>query len=107
MPGATWVPQPAVDIGHDWLLHPDVAEPTLRIALEAESFEFHGRRQALSSDCWRYDELALRRWLVLRFSWEQVMTQQDWVRPCIEAAVRLRRTGVPVPDGRPMVAPVA
>ena len=41
--------------------------------LEADSFEFHGERAALSRDCERYDELVARDWLVLRFTWEQVM----------------------------------
>jgi hypothetical protein len=102
--GAVWLPQHPVDIGHEWLLHPDLAEPTLGIALEAEGFEFHGKRQALTADCWRYNELTLRGWLLLRFSWEHVMTQQEWVAACIEAAVESRLTGRPMPDGRPLVA---
>ena len=59
--------------------------------LEADSFEFHGERAAFSRDCERYDELVSRGWLVLRFSWEQVMLRPAWVSRVIERTVRRRR----------------
>jgi hypothetical protein len=84
-----WVPQLAVSVAGR-LLHPDVACVELRIALEADSFEFHGARRALVSDCWRYDELTVAGWLVLRFAWEQVMFEYDWVVRMIAGAVARR-----------------
>lgn len=69
----------------------DLADEDLRIVLEADSFEFHGKRAALERDCRRYDELVVRDWLVLRFSWEQVMFDPDWVAEMIRAAVSHRR----------------
>lgn len=73
----------------------DLADEELRIVLEADSFEFHGERRALDRDCRRYDELVVRDWIVLRFSWEQVMFQPEFVRAMIRGAMALRgrRTG--------------
>ncbi len=51
--------------------------------VEADSFEFHRRRKALTRDCVRYNALVLRGWTVLRFSWEQVMFDHDYVRGCL------------------------
>lgn len=64
-----------------------------QIALEADSFEFHGSRQAMDRDCRRYDELVRTGWLVLRFSWEQVMSDQEWVADTVEETVALRSRG--------------
>jgi len=44
----------------------------------------------LTADCWRYDELTVAGWLVLRFAWEQVMFQQDWVARMVAGAVEQR-----------------
>lgn len=84
-----WLPQLAVPAAGR-RLHPDVACADLRIALEADSFEFHGQRSALVTDCWRYNQLTVAGWLVLRFAWEQVMVEYDWVARMIAAAVARR-----------------
>lgn len=68
----------------------DLADERLRIVIEADSFEFHGDRQLFDRDCRRYDELVADGWLVLRFSWEQVMTRPVWVRQMLLAAVAQR-----------------
>lgn len=73
----------------------DLADEELRIVLEADSFEFHGQRSAMAQDCRRYDELAVRGWLVLRFSWEQVMFEPEWVAGTIRAAVAFRQARLP------------
>ncbi len=65
---------------------PDLVDVGRRLVVEADSFEFHGRRQALTRDCVRYNALTLRGWLVLRFTWEQVMFEPDYVRSCLEQA---------------------
>jgi hypothetical protein len=89
-PTIAWVPQLVLPVAGRQL-HPDVACSDLRIALEADSFEFHGERRALVADCWRYDELTVAGWLVLRFAWEQVMFEYDWVVRMIAGAVAQRR----------------
>jgi very-short-patch-repair endonuclease len=85
-----WRPQVAVPVAGR-TLHPDVGCESLRIALEADSFEFHGERRALAADCWRYDELTVAGWLVLRFAWEHVMFERDWVVRMIAGAVVQRQ----------------
>lgn len=63
----------------DMYVRVDLADAGRRIVLEADSFEHHGSRGALARDCRRYNELVLRQWRVLRFAWEHVMFEADWV----------------------------
>jgi very-short-patch-repair endonuclease len=44
----------------------------------------------LRRDARRYDAFAVRGWLVLRFTWEDVMFDQAWVRSTLQAAVAER-----------------
>ncbi|HSV40213.1 MAG TPA: type IV toxin-antitoxin system AbiEi family antitoxin [Nocardioidaceae bacterium] len=57
----------------------DLVDARLRLVVEAESFEFHGKRKALKRDCERYNEFALGGWVVVRFAWEHVMFEPDYV----------------------------
>jgi len=68
----------------------DLADCELRIIIECDSFEFHSDRAALRKDMRRYTEAARRGWVVLRFSWEQVMSDQGYVRDVLTDVVRLR-----------------
>jgi hypothetical protein len=86
---SSWDPQHRIRYD-DFYARVDLADDDLGIVLEADSFEFHGERAALSRDCERYDELASRGWLVLRFTWEQVMLRPEWVARIIDRAVRRR-----------------
>lgn len=70
----------------------DLADRRLRIVIECDSFEFHSDRDALRKDIRRYTEAARRGWVVLRFTWEQVMSDQDYVRSVLADVVRLRTT---------------
>jgi very-short-patch-repair endonuclease len=72
----------------------DLVDRMLRLVLEAESFEFHGQRRLLKRDCERYNAFVLDGWLVLRFAWEHVMFEPDYVRDVLVAAVQLL-TGQP------------
>lgn len=47
--------------------------------------------QAASTGGSDYDEMTLAGWLVLRFAWEHVMFESDWVREVIASMVDLRR----------------
>ena len=69
----------------------DLADDDLDIVIEAESFEFHSSAQALDRDLRRYNGLTVRGWLVLRFTWKQVMFEPELVRTTLAAAVALRR----------------
>jgi very-short-patch-repair endonuclease len=60
-------------------IYVDLGDSELQIALEADSFSFHGGREALLRDCRRYNDLVRHGWLVLRFGWEHVMFERAWV----------------------------
>ncbi|MEU0095794.1 DUF559 domain-containing protein [Kribbella sp. NPDC006257] len=74
--------QAQVDLGHR----------ELRIAIEADGYEFHGGRRDFAADCRRYDELVAAGWLVLRFTYEQVLSNPEWVIATIRAAIANRLT---------------
>lgn len=83
------VPQVAIyDPG--WLGRPDLVDSRLRIVLEADSFEWHGDRRALRRDARRYNALVAAGWLVLRFSWEDVMFESELVAETLRAVVKRR-----------------
>jgi very-short-patch-repair endonuclease len=80
----TFVPQLEIWLGRR-LLRVDLGDPELMIVIEADSFEFHGSREALERDCERYDALTAAGWTVLRFAYRQVMRQPDWVVETVRA----------------------
>ncbi|WP_330476629.1 endonuclease domain-containing protein [Terrabacter sp. C0L_2] len=87
------VVEPQVRIRYDgFYARVDLADDQLRVVLEADSHEFHTERRAFDRDCRRYNGLVTRDWLVLRFTWEQVMFEPDVVRRAIEEVVALRRS---------------
>jgi very-short-patch-repair endonuclease len=65
----------------------DLVDRDRRIVLEADSFEWHGDRAALRRDAKRYNRLVIDGWIVLRFAWEDVMFDQDYVRDVLVAVV--------------------
>ncbi len=88
--GRIWQAQAEVRLRTGAVRHADVGCPELRIALEADSHEFHKTRADVRRDCRRYDEMTLAGWLVLRFAWEHVMFNPDWVMDVIAWMVRQR-----------------
>ena len=76
---AEFVPQQPVPLVTGATVRVDLGDRRRRIALEADSFEYHGTRRALRDDCRRYDELARAGWTVLRFAWEHVVGDPRWV----------------------------
>lgn len=86
VPGLVVVPQLAVGtIGHA-----DLGDPRLRIAIEADSYEFHAIPEAFRYDVRRYTAMVRRGWLVVRFVWEDVMHEPDLVRDVLADVVALR-----------------
>lgn len=81
--------------------HVDLGDDELGIVLEAEGFEFHVTRAALHRDCRRYTALGRAGWVVLRFSWEDVMFHADWVADSVRDTVALRRAERSEPRTRP------
>ena len=60
------------------------------LIIEADSWEFHGGR-ALSRDVRRYTCFVRLGYAVLRFTWEEVMFRQDYVRDVLTTMVGLGR----------------
>ena len=90
VPGLSALPQHPVPVpGTDIVLHPDVADPVRRLAIECEGFEWHGESAALTRDCRRYNTLTLLGWTVVRFSWVLVMQDPTYVQRTLVTAVRL------------------
>ncbi len=71
-------PQGEIWIGRR-LIRPDLVDREARIAIEADSFAFHGSPQDLERDCERYDTLTAGGWTVLRFAHRHVMGRPEWV----------------------------
>jgi very-short-patch-repair endonuclease len=88
VPGLDVEPQVTIRDG-DVTARPDLVDRRLLMAFEADSFEWHGGREALASDARRYNRLVIAGWMVLRFSWEDVMFHADEVREVLVAAVAL------------------
>ena len=90
VPGLHVVPQVSVRDGSRFLGRPDLVDERLGIILEADSFEWHGRRLALARDARRYNRFVVAGWLVLRFAWEDVVLDPDSVRVVLELGVAER-----------------
>ena len=60
-------------------IHPDLAYPSLLIAIEADGFKDHGRKKGWQGDMHRGNPLQNLGWIVLRFSWEDVTDRPDYV----------------------------
>ncbi|KQU65293.1 DUF559 domain-containing protein [Phycicoccus sp. Root101] len=90
VPGLDVRCQVRIDDDRGWVGRVDLADESLRIALEADSMEYHGERDAMDRDVARYTRLTCAGWLVLRFTWSQVMTRPAWVAEMLAKAVAQR-----------------
>lgn len=84
-------PQVRLWAGATYLGRPDLVDSELGIVAEADSFEWHGGRAALARDARRYNLLTVHGWMVLRFTWEDVMFDPEGVGETLRAAVERRR----------------
>lgn len=84
------VPQVLITSVEPWV-RPDLVDRELRVVLEADSFEWHGDRAALRNDARRYNLLVADGWIVLRFTWEDVMSDPASVQDVLVAAVAVAR----------------
>lgn len=88
VPGLEVTPQVTIADG-PFTVRPDLVDERLRVVLEADSFEWHGSRAALASDCRRYNMLVVHGWIVLRFCYEDVMFHPEEVERTLIAVVAL------------------
>ena len=69
----------------------DLLDRRLGIVVECESFAHHGTRAALARDVKRYTDLARRGYVVVRFTWAEVMHAPDYVRQVLIEVVAARQ----------------
>ena len=101
VPGLELRPQHPVRLSPTLVLRPDLVDPDLRIIIEAESFAWHGETAALTRDCVRYNAFAVAGWVVVRFSWYQVMFEPAYVLSLLEELVEQVRRHANVARGSP------
>jgi very-short-patch-repair endonuclease len=101
IPGLEVQPQLPIRVSPTRVLHPDLADRSLRIVIEAESFAWHGETAALTRDCVRYNAFTLDGWIIVRFSWYQVMFDPEYVLQVLQDAVDLARQHANVARGSP------
>lgn len=68
----------------------DFAYPSLRIAIELDGYDEHGKLVGFEGDRARDNVLQLDGWIILRFTWYQLVHDREWVFEQINAAVRSR-----------------
>lgn len=89
VPGLNVEPQHTIE-DDSYAAQVDLADVRLKVVIEAESYEFHGSPRQFRRDCRRYTELGARGWVVLRFTWHEVMFQPDYVRRMLKMTVGAR-----------------
>ena len=65
----------------------DFAWPDQRLIVETDGFAFHSDRASYRKDRRRGNALQLAGWVVLRFSWEDVVHDPDYVIESISALI--------------------
>lgn len=68
----------------------DIAYPEVRLAIEVDGKAWHFTAERRTADIARDARLAADGWLTLRFTYEQLTTDADWVVRCISAALASR-----------------
>lgn len=101
VPGLDVEPQMPIRVSERLVLHPDLADAALGVLIEAESFAWHGKSAALTRDCVRYNAFTIRGWIVVRFSWHQVMFEPAYVLGVLAEVVQLARRHANVVRGSP------
>jgi very-short-patch-repair endonuclease len=91
--GLEVVPQAPIDTTLG-TLHPDLVSSLSSLVVEADSWTHHANRADHDRDCARYNALVVAGWTVLRFTYEQVMHDPEYVVATIRAVI----SG---PHGRP------
>lgn len=90
--GLAVIPQYPIEI--DGIkFHPDLVDPLRRIVIEADSWAFHADKQSHDRDCARYNAMVSAGWLVLRFTWPQVVFSPTYVVRTIRALMVQRTPG--------------
>lgn len=73
----------------------DLGSEELRLIVEAEGYETHGTRKGLRRDCRRHSLFAIHGWTSLRFAYEDVMFEQEWLRWVLRSWLITHAGGTP------------
>jgi very-short-patch-repair endonuclease len=73
-----------------FLARVDFAYVALRLAIEVDGYHVHGTRRAMEADFVRQNALAGQGWIVLRFTWTQVVRRPEFVARSIAEALQVR-----------------
>lgn len=68
----------------------DFAWPEIRLAVEVDGYAVHGTLEAFRRDRRRGNAAVRRGWVVLRFSWDDVVRRPDEVVACIRETIAAR-----------------
>ena len=68
----------------------DLAYVLARLLIEADGFEFHRERSDYRKDRRKANAFLVGGWMLLRFSWEDVMGSPDYVVATVRAALAWR-----------------
>lgn len=69
----------------------DFAYPAERIVIEMDSRGFHSRQKSFDRDRVTSNQLGTLGWLVLQFTWKQLVTEPEYVFNTIKSALDARR----------------
>lgn len=86
VPGLEVTPQLVIASEHCWA-RPDLVGRSHQLVVECESYEWHGNRKGFLKDIRRYTLLTADGWMVLRFTWDDVMLRPAWVRDVLTRAI--------------------
>lgn len=86
-------PSPQFDVCDETgsIAKPDFAYPAERIAIEADSYRFHGEKAAWEDDLERRTRLTRAGWRVLHFTWHDVNHRPDYVIDQIRRTLEFAR----------------
>lgn len=86
-------PQVPIKDSRGDLRHADLGSLKDRVLIEADSFLNHGQRWQLARDAYRYDEFVASGYAVLRFTWEHIMDNREWLVNIVRSTLASRTTG--------------
>lgn len=90
--GGNWVPNHVVrDEQGRVLAEIDFADPHLKVAIEVDGRAFHSDRRSFERDRERQNLLVIRGWVVLRFTWERIVNDQEGVIAEVSATRESRK----------------
>ncbi len=67
----------------------DLVDVRLRLVVECDSFEWHGKKSALEADARRYNAMVANGWIVIRLCYDDVMNRPAEVKELLAAVVAL------------------